>query len=273
VESSDHVTAAFLLAAVGLHAGFVATGFVLHWVEAQNRGVAPPALSYARAYLLEWWFTFGMLLLWPLGWLLPRLPRRFLGHGGPPILLVHGYMMNRTSMFALYWRLARAGYRNVYTVNLKTWRGVRRCGGVVAQEIREISRLAGGARVIVVGHSMGGVIGRWCVSEDDTLPVDRIVTFCSPHKGTRLAVLGLDPGAWDLRIGSRLLRDLPEATRVPLFAIWAQIDNVVVPSENAAFGPVVVEMPEAGHMTPLYEARGFEALLVALETPAGARAA
>ena len=35
---------------------------------------------------------------------------RFDGEGGPPILLVHGYMMNRSCMFAMYWRLQRLGY-------------------------------------------------------------------------------------------------------------------------------------------------------------------
>jgi pimeloyl-ACP methyl ester carboxylesterase len=263
LAADDHVTALIVLLGAALHSGFVGLGFVIHWYEAQTRGAARRPVVYLRAYLVEWWMTLGVILAWPLGWL-PPLPRRFDSAGGPPILLVHGYMMNRSSMFGLYWRLQRAGFRNIYTVNLPTTLGIRAAARRFIAEVRDLAALTRGTPVVVVAHSMGGIVARFAAAHEPALPLDRIVTFCTPHKGTRMAVFGLDPSAVELRVGSAVLAALPERARVPVASIWAGIDNIVVPSDSAAFGARATELPDAGHMTPLFEARAFRALLLAL---------
>ena len=54
VSEEPVITAAILFALMAAHGLLVATGFLAHFIEAQNRHMAPPPLSYARASTRSW---------------------------------------------------------------------------------------------------------------------------------------------------------------------------------------------------------------------------
>ncbi|MFP4632254.1 MAG: alpha/beta fold hydrolase [Halobacteriota archaeon] len=100
-----------------------------------------------------------------------------------------------------------------------------------------------GAEIVVVGHSMGGMVARYFVERlgyDDV--VDRIVTFGSPHQGTWMAlplslpVIGTG-GARDLMPGSQFLEMLNRdglSEDVDYAAVYTLNDPLILPKENAA---------------------------------------
>jgi pimeloyl-ACP methyl ester carboxylesterase len=100
-----------------------------------------------------------------------------------------------------------------------------------------------GAEIVVVGHSMGGMVARYFVEKlGYEEQVDRILTFGSPHQGTLIAVpFGLpifgSKGARDLSPGSQFLRTLNEpglADGVEYCAVYTLNDPMMIPRKNAA---------------------------------------
>ena len=99
-----------------------------------------------------------------------------------------------------------------------------------------------GAEIVVVGHSMGGMVARYFVEKlGYEEQVDSILTFGSPHQGTLVGVpfgipvLG-SKGARDLSPGSQFLRTLNDpglADGVDYCAVYTLNDPLVIPRKNA----------------------------------------
>jgi pimeloyl-ACP methyl ester carboxylesterase len=100
-----------------------------------------------------------------------------------------------------------------------------------------------GAEIVVVGHSMGGMVARYFVEKlGYEEQVDKIITFGSPHQGTYVAVpFGMpvfgSKGARDLSPGSQFLETLNSpglADEVEYCAIYTLNDPLMVPKKNAS---------------------------------------
>jgi triacylglycerol lipase len=180
--------------------------------------------------------------------------------GGPPVVLVHGYLMNRACMLGLYWRLRRRGMRNLYLIDLRpTWGSIETVGARTAVKLRLISKGCGGAPLVAVCHSMGGLVMRWCAQNDPTLPLAKIICLASPHQGTLVAALAVGANGVQLRQGSPLIASLLPSG-VPVVSIYSDLDNMVLPAASAAFGERTIRFEHCGHATILYDARVFEAV-------------
>jgi len=262
---TDYLALVVVVFLAGFTAVIILT-FLLHFFDAAGRRRIASVWVYLRAFAFEWWYSLAVVLAHPLGWL-PRFGSwRYDPTGGPPILLTHGFLMNRACLFAVYWRLRRRGYRNVYPVNMWPPLGsIETTGQRLAETIRAISAMAGGRELCCVAHSMGGVVLRWCVQNDPALPVQKLVTIGSPHNGTRSAYLSPGANAAQMRPDSTLLARLDAEPRVPLASIYSDLDNLVIPSESSAFGHVQLELPGCGHMTLMFDPRVFE--WIAAEVP------
>lgn len=125
-----------------------------------------------------------------------------------------------------------------------------------------------GARIDVVGHSLGGLIARyWAQELGGARRLDRLVTLATPHHGTTNARL-LDQ-ARDMRPGSELLERL-EATRgalagVRVTTVAARDDFMVVPSHNALLHDSDAHhLDEVGHNGLLFSPRVFALVADAL---------
>lgn len=157
--------------------------------------------------------------------------------GGLPVLLVHGYQCNRGFWYWQRHALLRAG-RTVATVSLApVFASIESYGGQLHRRIEEVCAATGCARVILVGHSMGGLAARAYLRAHGNGRVAKLVTLATPHFGTRLAMLGLGTDAGQMVPGNDWLtalndqedEALPEAT----VAAWSPYDNFVMPQDNA----------------------------------------
>jgi triacylglycerol lipase len=127
------------------------------------------------------------------------------------------------------------------------------------------------ASLVLVGHSLGGLLSRWYLQElDGHARVERIVTLATPHRGTRSALLA--PRSFALRPGSpiieRLSRRPPEVIAIPHVSIVAGADRFCRPARSAALeDAAVVWFDDLGHNEMLYDARVLDAVSRAISPP------
>ncbi len=182
-----------------------------------------------------------------------RLPG---GEGPRPIIVIHGYAMNRANFLLLAYRLRAAGLGPVYGFEYWTLgrvaAGARKLGWFV-DEVRDAT---GAREVDLIGHSMGGVVARYYVSLAGGDPhVHQLITLGSPHAGTDLGNLGIGHPARELVTGSSLaarLVDLPAPRHARLTTILSHADALVPASlQPALAGAERIIYDDLGHVSLL----------------------
>lgn len=255
----------WLAGATTLVSGLVAWVDRLNQPDPEDERLAPNLAGFV-AVLWEWGCTFVTYLALAAGLRNPdqEVPRT----DADPILLVHGYGMNRGVWWLFRRRLLARGIGPVFTINLPAyWPGVQDLSHLLARRIEDVSARCGGRRVVVVGHSMGGLVTRAALAASPELPVARLVTLGSPHAGTRTAVLGIGDQAQDMVPRSKTIAKLAEADLpVPVTCVASRFDNLVVPWHSALLDGAdelhVVEY--LGHNALLLSRDVFELVVPAL---------
>jgi len=181
-----------------------------------------------RAALVEWGISAALSAARPAGFF--RLPGART-KGPRPIILLHGYAMNRANFLPLAFRLARAGLGPIYGFEYwtlgRTAAAARQLGWFVDQ-VREAT---GATEVDLIGHSMGGVVARYYVTlVGGDRVVKNLVTLGSPHSGTDVSAVGIGHPTRELLLGSKLVARLaaaapPKHTRMTL--VWSRADALV----------------------------------------------
>ena len=178
-----------------------------------------------------------------------------------PVLLVHGYAHNRSGFLSMSRQLKRAGFRYVDGFNYNALTdGIPEAAARLGAEVERVLAATGASRVMLVGHSMGGMVARYYVQElggEDT--VDTVVTLGAPHQGTYASYIGLGRAAAQLRPGSSLLQELDAGARpgpVRWIAYWSDLDLFVTPVSNGrldhpALAAHNVRVRDTGHLSLL----------------------
>ncbi len=199
------------------------------------------------------------LLLYPLGW-----SKRYQIAGekgkGTPILLVHGYLHNSSAWPYIRNRLQRAGHGPIYTINLgHPFRSLQTHAGAVHKKVEEIRQATSQPHLILIGHSMGGVVASlYAATIAPRGVVKQIITLGSPLKGTLLAHIALGRCGRELIPGSPTLHALAQAvharTDLQFHHITSNTDGVVFPPKNTCFDGTKSHyvVNHLGHMAILY---------------------
>ena len=209
------------------------------------------------------------LMLRPLGWLPEKLPSGQVGDNERVVILLHGLFQNRSCLFWLAHRLRRAGFRHVCSINTPPWRDLETLTEILVRKVDELRLTHKVEQVDLVGHSMGGMIGRNFVQHrGGSSKVRRLVTLGTPHQGSKLAPFALSKMGRSLQPGSTFLQKfnrgvLPESTLVT--TIYSRHDNIVLPVDNARIkGVPAVELDGMGHTALLFHPRALQAVIEAL---------
>lgn len=206
-----------------------------------------------RVALVEWGMAALVSMARPAGFLpLPGSRTR----GPRPVIVVHGYAMNRANFLPLAYRLARAGLGPIigfeYWTLGRTAAAARQLGWFVDQ----VCAATRATEVDLIGHSMGGVVGRYYVSlAGGDAVVKHLITLGSPHDGTDLSRVGVGHPGRELVHGSKLVTRLaaaPPPTHTRITSIWSRGDALV---------PGARQRPIPGTETILYDDLGHVALL------------
>ncbi len=160
-----------------------------------------------------------------------------------PVLLIHGFGTTRRSMSVLETRLRRDGY-DVFSVNVGGFmgrlntRGIDAIAKTIKAKVDDLSARYKMGKIIIIGHSKGGLIGRYYVSKlDGALHTKMLITLGTPHKGAPLAwlaaltVIGLvSRSVWQMMPHSFFMYRLnktPIPESVETISIFSTSDTVV----------------------------------------------
>ena len=190
---------------------------------------------------------------------------------GPPIVLVHGFFSNRGMWLNFRARLVAERLGPVYAVTLgPPTTSIDEMAEQLSRRIDEICRAAGSEKIVVVAHSMGGLITRAYIARRGSGSIHKFITLGSPHQGTRLARLGLFECAQQMREGGPWLRALEqkEAANPPAVAtlsIYTVNDDLVYPPETSALAWAEnVPVSAVGHVGLLFSASVANRVIAAI---------
>jgi pimeloyl-ACP methyl ester carboxylesterase len=165
----------------------------------------------------------------------PRLPTQ----DRPPVVLLHGFIDNRSVFVLLRRSLAQHAGQRVESLNYSPLTcDIRTAAALLGRHIEEICERTGSERADVVGHSLGGLIARYYVQRlGGDHRVRTLITLGTPHTGTRVARLAnAHPIARQMRPGSDVLEELAgpaPGCRTHFVSFWSDLDHVMDPPEAA----------------------------------------
>lgn len=242
-----------------LRAGIVANNFRI----ASRFSCDPPRAVAAASALLQMFLGELRATLVSSSWHMPfcRLdPAPTVCGGGLPVLLVHGYGCNSG-----YWqpmaREFRAAGISFHAVDLEPVLGD--IDGYLPQVSRAIDILRAATKasqVVIVAHSMGGLVARAWLSENGWQKVTKLITLGTPHQGTGLAQFGIgknaaqmcsndnpaDPACnpWLARLNS-----VPDQRRERIVSLYSTQDNIIAPATSACLpGATNIAFACIGHV-------------------------
>ncbi|MET9969772.1 alpha/beta fold hydrolase [Streptomyces sp. NPDC006356] len=206
------------------------------------------SLALLKATALEIAILAGHVLLYPSGITQerrtpPALPARDTAplptRTQPPVVLLHGFIDNRSVFVLLRRSLAQHGRHQVESLNYSPLTcDIRAAAELLGRHIEGICERTGSSQVDVVGHSLGGLIARYyvqCLGGD--LRVRTLVTLGTPHSGTRVVPLAnAHPIVRQMRPGSPVLEELSRPApgcRTHFVSFWSDLDHLMDPLETA----------------------------------------
>lgn len=206
-----------------------------------------------RAAFTEWAMSMALSAARPAGFLpLPGARMR----GPRPVIVLHGYAMNRANFVPLGYRLARAGIGPVFGFEYWTLGRTAAAAKQLGWFVNQVCAGTGATSVDLIGHSMGGVVARYYVSlAGGDGVVNRLITLGSPHAGTDVSGLGVGHPARELVLGSKLVIRLaaaPAPVHTKVTVIWSRGDALVPGSRQPAIaGAEVIMYDDLGHVALL----------------------
>ncbi|MFF5725588.1 lipase family alpha/beta hydrolase [[Kitasatospora] papulosa] len=153
----------------------------------------------------------------------------------PPVVLLHGFIDNRSVFVLLRRSLARHGWRRLESLNYSPLTcDIRTAAELLDRHVEEICARTGHHEVDIVGHSLGGLIARYYVQRlGGDRRVRTLVTLGTPHGGTSAVPLaGAHPIVRQMRSGSELIEELrlpAPGCRTRFVSFWSELDRVILP--------------------------------------------
>ncbi|MFJ4838446.1 esterase/lipase family protein [Streptomyces sp. NPDC088746] len=157
----------------------------------------------------------------------------------PPVVLLHGFIDNRSVFVLLRRSLARHGWHHLESLNYSPLTcDIRTAAELLDRHVEEICARTGHREIDIVGHSLGGLIARYYVQRlGGDRRVRTLVTLGTPHSGTAAAPLaGAHPIVRQMRGGSDLIEELRRPApgcRTRFISFWSELDRVMLPVETA----------------------------------------
>ncbi|MEV0603466.1 alpha/beta fold hydrolase [Streptomyces sp. NPDC050315] len=161
------------------------------------------------------------------------------GRSHPPVLLLHGFIDNRSVFVLLRRSLRRHGWCHLEALNYSPLTcDIRKAAELLGRHVEDVCERTGHRRIDLVGHSLGGLIARYYVQRlGGDARIRTLVTLGTPHGGTRLAaLLPAHPLVRQMRPDSDVIKELARPApncRTSFVCFWSDLDQMMVPTETA----------------------------------------
>lgn len=180
---------------------------------------------------------------------------------GLPVLLIHGYGCNSGYWHPMSKVLSKANITH-YAIDMEPIiGGIDEYAPVIQQAIQRICRETGHEKVILLGHSMGGLAARAYLRACGSSRVAKVITLGTPHHGTGLAHFGIGLNTEQMRwtvteqegIASKWLRELAASETAEIYrlivSIYSHHDNIISPQTSSHLaGARNLEFHAIGHV-------------------------
>ena len=174
-----------------------------------------------------------------------------------PVILVHGLACNRGYWFWFRRQLELRGYR-AFAVDCTPWYArIDSLVPLLSHAIDEVLAATSSQQVVVIGHSMGGLVTRAYLARIGCEKIAHVITLGTPHQGTWMARFGYAPSIHDMATASAWLASLRarELQRDPtpyakFTCLFSYHDNLVTPQRNATLpGATEIALSGIGHVS------------------------
>jgi pimeloyl-ACP methyl ester carboxylesterase len=187
---------------------------------------------------------------------------------GLPVLLVHGYGCNSGYWHAMSKALLNADITH-HAIDLEPVDGgIDEYVPIVHRAVEQICADTGHPRIVIVAHSMGGLVARAYLREHGDARIARIITLGTPHHGTALAHFGVGLNTQQMRwtaseqegLSSAWLRRLAAEEKPATYRLFVSIyshhDNIISPQTSSHLpGAKNIEFHAIGHVALALNAR------------------
>jgi len=155
-----------------------------------------------------------------------------------PILLLHGVGCNAGVWHGFRRYLDSRGIGPVYALSYgPPLASIEHFATQVADRIVEIQSATGASQVVLIGHSMGGLVARAYLRQYGGSRVRRLITIGTPHHGSMHAWLMTGICLSQMRPGSEWLGGFKESAEqadgVPIVSVWSWHDSMVAPQTSS----------------------------------------
>lgn len=155
----------------------------------------------------------------------------------PPVLLVHGLYHHPSGWLFLRRQLRKAGFRKIYTMAYSSWKtDIAAVTAKLESSVWNLERRHPGKKMLLVGHSLGGLIIRnWLANADNQKRAVGAVTLGAPHRGSKLAALACGALGRSLLPTNPFFADLARnenPATIPCVSLVSEADTMVLPQQN-----------------------------------------
>ena len=250
------IAAPFILVAAIILASFL--------LAAANASPRAPETRLGLAARLRLWGGELLAAWWVM---LVCMPLRLVGRDAAgaraefaPVLLIHGYQNNAGALWTLWRSLRAAGFRT-HTIDLEPVHAdLDAYTPRIDERIAQIRAATGAGRVILVCHSMGGLVARAYLRRFGAATVAKVITLGTPHHGTVHAKTAAGRNGRQMEPGNAWLAELARteanAWPCPFVSIYSHDDNIVAPQLSARLdGARNIALGGIGHISLPMSAR------------------
>ena len=159
--------------------------------------------------------------------------------GRMPVVMIHGYFSNRGYFGPLVRRLESHGVGPIFTPNFPSaFTTIEHYVEQLARFMEETCEASGQPQVVLIAHSMGGLVARAYLCTHGARRIRKLITIASPHNGTVHARLGSGPNAKQMERASQFIEELcrKEGEKGPdcgLTSVYTPHDNLVAPQDTS----------------------------------------
>jgi triacylglycerol esterase/lipase EstA (alpha/beta hydrolase family) len=179
-----------------------------------------------------------------------------------PVVLVHGVLCN-AGIWARFVRfLRRCGVDGVYALSYgPPLASIEAFAEQLARKIDAVRVATGAPQVVVVAHSMGGLVTRDYLRRYGRAKVARVLTIGTPHHGSVFASCFPGVSLAQMRLGNPWLAALnatPLDPALRFVSLWSWHDSMVAPQTSSELpGAVDVPLTGIGHNALLGDRQVF----------------